>query len=46
MEASKKNENIDSNFFNAYDLIEARDSSSPQTIKRRLRASVSTTPSK
>jgi hypothetical protein len=37
MEAWKKNENIDFDFYNAHDLYISRDSSKPETIKRNLR---------
>jgi hypothetical protein len=37
MTAWKKNENIDFDFYDAHDLFEARDTSSPETIKKRLR---------
>ncbi|EHR6926458.1 TIR domain-containing protein [Vibrio parahaemolyticus] len=37
MQAWKENENIDFNFFDAHDLNTALDTSTPETIKRRLR---------
>lgn len=37
MEAWRENENIDFSFFDAHDLYLARDTSQPDTIKRRLR---------
>lgn len=43
MKAWKQNEKIDFDFFNAHDLFEARDSSSPETIKRRLRERLNNT---
>lgn len=37
MEAWRENKNIDFNFYDAHDLYLARDTSSPETIKRNLR---------
>jgi hypothetical protein len=37
MDAWRKNDHIDFEFFNAHDLFQARDTSTPETIKRRLR---------
>jgi len=37
MEAWKKNENIDFNFYDAHDLFISRDTSKPETIKKNLR---------
>ncbi len=37
MQAWKANKNIDFDFFNAHDLYVARDTSTPETIKRKLR---------
>lgn len=37
MTAWKEHEHIDFNFYNAHDLFIARDSSTPETIKRNLR---------
>jgi hypothetical protein len=37
MEAWKKNEHIDFNFYDAHDLCISRDTSKPETIKRNLR---------
>ncbi len=37
MEAWKKNENIDFDFFDAHDLYVSRDTSKPETIKANLR---------
>ncbi|WP_087099401.1 TIR domain-containing protein [Nocardiopsis sp. JB363] len=37
MEAWRDNKNIDFNFFDAHDICTARDSSRPETIRRRLR---------
>jgi MTH538 TIR-like domain (DUF1863) len=41
MEAWRDNENIDFSFFDAHDLYVARDTSQPETIKRRLRERMS-----
>lgn len=41
MTAWKKNKSIDFNFFDAHDLNTARDTSLPETIKRRLRERLS-----
>jgi hypothetical protein len=43
MTAWKKNENIDFDFFDAHDLNTARDTSKPETIKRKLRERLSNT---
>jgi hypothetical protein len=43
MKAWNENEKIDFDFFNAHDVFEARDSSSPETIKRRLRERLNNT---
>ena len=43
MKAWKQNEKIDFDFFNAHDLFVARDTSSPETIKRRLRERLNNT---
>lgn len=37
MEAWRDNDRIDFNFYDAHDLYRARDTSTPETIKRRLR---------
>jgi hypothetical protein len=37
MEAWRENQKIDFNFYNAHDLYVARDTSLPETIKRKLR---------
>ncbi|RFA18178.1 TIR domain-containing protein [Subtercola boreus] len=37
MEAWRENKNIDFDFFDAHDLFVARDTSTPETIKRNLR---------
>jgi len=43
MTAWKKNKNIDFDFFDAHDLNTARDTSQPETIKRRLRERLANT---
>lgn len=43
MQAWKKNEKIDFNFYDAHDLNTALDTSKPETIRRRLRERFSNT---
>lgn len=43
MTAWRANKNIDFNFVNAHDIYAARDSSTPETIKRRLRERLNNT---
>ena len=43
MKAWRQNEHTDFDFFNAHDLFEARDSRSPETIKRQLRERLNNT---
>lgn len=43
MTAWRANKNIDFDFTNAHDIYEARDSSTPETIKRRLRERLNNT---
>lgn len=43
MQAWRENEHIDFEFFNAHDLATARDTSQPETIRRRLRERLNNT---
>ncbi len=43
MTAWKASDNVDFDFTNAHDIYEARDTSAPETIKRRLRERLNNT---